>query len=153
MKKALLAVAVLGFASAAFAGDNHPQLNGGVSVSSTSNTVAGSYINGNGSSNEWANTVSNGSATLTVSHSVNDTDSDDVSGKSVTISTNTNSFTNTTAGGSTDGAGISVNAAGQSTIYNGAIGFGSTTATAGGSFKFGDGAVQPVGAEQPVSLQ
>lgn len=144
MKKALLAVAVLGmFSAAAFAHEGRPGgepgtepggLNGGVSIITNGSSVAGSYVSGTGTSYEHADSVSGGSSELT-SHSWDG---------GAKVSTETNTYATTHVSGDNDGVGASLGIA-NGTLYNGAIGFGSTQVTAGGSILFGSGAVQPVG--------
>jgi hypothetical protein len=142
MKKALLAVAVLGFAAAAFAhgepGAEPNGMNGGVSIITNGSSVAGSYVSGAGTSYEHADSRAGGSSELT-SHSWDG---------GAKVSTETNTYATTNASGTVTGEGTEqgiVTGDKGSTIYNGAIGFGSTQVTAGGSIMFGSGAVQPVG--------
>jgi len=65
MKKVLLAVAVLGFASAAFADPTYSgSVTGTGSITTTGTAVAGSYVNGSGFSAEHADMDSYGHSTV-----------------------------------------------------------------------------------------
>ncbi|SRR6266571_5200194 len=132
MKKVLLAVAVLGFASAAFADPTYSgSVTGTGSITTTGTAVAGSYVNGSGFSAEHADMDSYGHST--VGGSVNAAGS--------TVSTDTYASTTTHASGLVGGEqpGIEGN-----TIFNGAISFGSTSVGATGTSAFTTSGVSPV---------